>query len=106
MLNPFAEIEINLGRAGWIILLGVLSSCALSLLLLSLGHDSSPAFLLGVLAFPFAAWFMAQAARRQGRSGLLFAIATLLPPFAILAFIALYTRDIEVRLGSRLGGDA
>ena len=106
MLNPFAELEVNLGRAGSIILFGVLSSCALAMLLTGLGRDSSPAFMLGVAAFPFAAWFMGHAARRQGRSGLLFGVATLLPPLAILAFVTLYVRDIETRLSSRLGGDA
>ena len=106
MLNPFAKVETNLGRAGWIILLGVLISCVLGILLTSFGRDSDLAFLLGLAAFPFAAWFMAQAALHQGRSGLLFGVASLLPPFAILAFITLYGRDTEIRHSRRLGGDA
>lgn len=53
---------------------------------------------------PFRGWLssgvrlMSQAAQRQGRSALLYGLASLLPPLAVLAFFTLYNRDAAARL--------
>jgi hypothetical protein len=97
MFNLFSELETNLGRAGLTLALAFLGTIALCFALKGLGADPTWGMLYAVVAFPFAAWFMSQAAQKQGRSPLLYGVATLFPPLAALAFFTLYSRDLETR---------
>ena len=99
MFNIFAGAENNLGRAGWLLALGVLGSAALSVALSGLNLASEFALLFALIVFPIAAWFISKAAKIQGRSPVIYGLASLLPPLAILAFVSLYNRDIDTRLG-------
>lgn len=98
MFNLLAKSEANLGRAGFALVLAILGTAALSLALKELGYGPAWAMLFALAAFPFAAWLMSQAAQRQGRSALLYGLASLLPPLAVLAFFTLYNRDVATRL--------
>jgi hypothetical protein len=100
-LNPDAQsirgIGKNLGRAGLALALAILGTTALSFALQGLDADPAWALLFASGAFPFAAGFMALAARRQGRSALMYRLVALLPPLAIIASYTLYRRDLEIR---------
>jgi Na+/H+ antiporter NhaC len=97
MFNLFKELETNLGRAGLALALAFLGTIALSFALKELGADPVWGMLYALIAFSFSAWFMSQAAQKQGRSPLLYGLATLFPPSAILAFASLYNRDLQTR---------
>ena len=99
MFNFFAGTENNLGRAGWLLALGVLGSAGLSVALSELNLATEFALVFALIAFPGAAWFISKAAKVQGRSPVLYGLASLLPPLAIIAFVSLYNRDIDARLG-------
>lgn len=98
MRDVFAHTDKNLGLAAWIAVLGVTGAASLSLVLSRLGIDSDYAVLFAGAAFPFVGWFMSKAAKRQGRNPWLYGLASLLPPLAILAFLSLFSRDMEIRL--------
>ena len=108
MFNPFANSETNLARAGLSLVLTVLCTTALSLALGALGTDPAWAVVAAVIVFPFVAWFMSRAAQVQGRNPWLYGLASLVPPLAILAFVTLYNRDVDIRLSrsSGLGHEA
>jgi hypothetical protein len=97
MFNLFSELEINLGRARLALALAFLGTVALSFALKGLGADPIWSMPYAVVSFSFSAWFMSRAAQKQGRSPLLYGLATLFPPTAMLAFSALYNRDLETR---------
>ncbi len=99
MFNFFASAENNLGRAGWLLALGILGTAGLTVALSELNVAPKFALVLALVAFPAAAWFISKAAKAQGRSPVLYGMASLLPPLAILAFVSLYNRDIDARLG-------
>jgi bacteriorhodopsin len=75
-----------------------LGTVASSVALGEFGSNPAWAALFALVTFPFSAWFMSKAAKRQGRSALLYGLASLLPLFAILAFIALYNHEVATRL--------
>ena len=103
MFDFFASSEANLGRAGLAIALSILGTIALALTLDAMRIEPAWAALLVVATFPFVALLMSKAARAQGRRQLLYGLASLVPPLAILAFITLYSRDLENRLDKKSG---
>jgi hypothetical protein len=103
MLNIFAQAEVNLGRAGWALVVTFLGSAAASFALGSVGFNPDLGLVVFLVGLPAIAWFMSQAARAQGRSPVLYALAGLVPPISLLAFIKLYTRDQDVRLARKYG---
>ena len=98
MSNPFAHSEKNLGRAGLLFVLVVLGSVGLSFVLGEIGYEPSIAILLVWTAMPFVAWFMAQAARAQGKNPWLYGLGSLVPPLAILLFFSLHSNDAISRM--------
>lgn len=98
MGDPFAHTDDNLGRAAWIAVFGVAGAAALSFVLDKIGINREFAFLFAYLAFLFVGWFMAKAAKKLGRNPWLYGLASIVPPFAIYAFISLYSRDMDARL--------
>ena len=103
MFNIFANVEVNLGRAGWALIVALLGSVAASLVLVSFGFNSDPGIAVFLVGLPAVAWFMSQAARAQGRSPVLYGLGGLLPPLSFLAFFKLYTRDQDIRLARKYG---
>ena len=98
MFNLFARSEKNLGRAGSLFVLAILSSIGLSFVLTEIGYEPSVAVLLVCAAMPFVAWLMSKAASAQGKSPWLYGAASLLPPLAIFLFFLLYNRDALTRV--------
>jgi len=103
MMDPFANTDDNLGRAAWIAVLGVIGSAPLAFILESVGIDAGFSVLFTYAAFIFVAWFMSKAARTLGRNPWLYGLGSLLPPLALLAFISLYSRDMDIRLARQYG---
>ena len=98
MFNPLANSETNLGRAGLSLVLTVLGMAPLSLALGAISADPAWTMLAAAITFPFIAWFMSRAAQAQGRNPWLNGLASLVPPLAILVFVTLYNRDVDIRL--------
>jgi len=93
MFNAFAQLEKNLGRAGWLLALAFLGFIALSFALSELGHDAAFGMLGLWVAMPLVAWFMSKAAAVQGKNRWLYGLASLLPPLALVSFFSLVNRD-------------
>jgi multisubunit Na+/H+ antiporter MnhG subunit len=89
MLNPFRHLETNLARAGLALTLAILGSLATGLFLIEWGVHPDAAPLVVFLAMPFVAWLMSRAAAAKGKSPVLFGLASLLPPLAIILFATL-----------------
>ena len=96
MAHLFEHAEISLGRAGWVLLLEFSAAIAAGFVLSNVGMPPEFAVLALWLLNPIAAWFLASAAKAQGRSGVLFGGLSLLPPLAIAVFAYLYSRDLTV----------
>ena len=103
MSNMLAHAEVNLGRAGWTLSVTLLGSVAAAMALGAAELNRDLGLLLFLVGCPVAAWFMSRAAKAQGRSPLLYGLAGLIPPLAVLAIIKLYTRDLEIRLAQKYG---
>ena len=103
MFNIFAGAEVNLGRAGWALAITILGSMAASFVLGSLGFGSDWGMAVFLVGMPVIVWFMSQAARAQGRNPILYGLSGLMPPFSLIAFFQLYTRDQEIRLAHKYG---
>lgn len=90
MFNPFANSEVNLGRAGWWLLISVLGGGALLVAFEQLTLPVAPV-LIGILLINLVpAWFLAKAARAAGRNPLLYGVLAVLgPPISILLFLSL-----------------
>ena len=103
MFNIFAGAEVNLGRAGWALIVALLGSAAASFVFGSFGFSSDLGMAVFLVGLPAVAWFMSQAARAQGRSPVLYGLGGLVPPLSFLAFFKLYTRDQDIRLARKYG---
>ena len=103
MFNIFADAEVNLGRAGWALAITFLGSVAASFVLGSLGFGGDWGVAVFLVGLPAIVWFMSQAARAQGRNPILYGLGGVIPPFSLIAFFQLYTRDQEVRLARKYG---
>lgn len=103
MFNIFAHVEVNLGRAGWALVIALLGSVTASLVFGPLGFNSDLGMAVLLVGLPAAAWYMSQAARAQGRSPVLYGLGGLVPPLSFIAFLKLYTRDQDIRLARKYG---
>ena len=101
MFNLFAQSEKNLGRAGSLLILAVLSSIAFSLVLVGLRSDAVVAVFVLWAAMPFVAWFMPKAAHAQGKSRLVYGLASLFPPLAVALFLSLFNNDLIHKVSAR-----
>ena len=89
-MSRFPQLETNLRKAGYMLLAEVLGGIALGMLLSHLGRGIEPAILLvWVINLPVA-WFLARAARLQGRNAWLTGLTSLPPLLAAVNFWLLW----------------
>jgi hypothetical protein len=104
MFNLFANCEVNLGRAGWLLLLEVLGGAALGI---TLGQLALPVELamLGAWGVNFVtAWYLSKAARALGKSALLYGLFSAIgPPASIASFALLHSHHALIQLARRMG---
>ena len=89
MFKQFLQLETNLRRAGYILLLEVIGGAALAALLSHFGINTDLAVLFLWVANLPVAWFLAQAAKHQGRNPWLFGFICLPPLLALVNFFVL-----------------
>ena len=90
LMSRFSQTETNLRRAGYVLLAEVLGGVALGMLLSHLGYGIEAAILLVWVANLPAAWFLARAARLQGRNAWLTGFTSLPPLLAVVNFWLLW----------------
>lgn len=92
MFNPFAHSEINLGRAGWLLLLVILGGVASSLVLGQFGLPAELVVLGAWSANLAVAWYLAKPARALGKRALLYGLFSALgPPASIISSASLHS---------------
>lgn len=89
MFISFSRLETNLRRAGYVLALEILLGITLTLLMRYLGLPLDVMILFFWVANLPAAWFLSQAARRQGRSAWLTGLTSLPPLVALINFLSL-----------------
>ena len=90
MIKAFARLEKNLRRAACILLLEILGGLLLAILLPLFGLERDWTALFVCVANLPAAWFLAQAARHQGRNAWLSGLGSIPPPLALINFLSLW----------------
>jgi len=89
-MTPFSQLEANLRRAGYVLLVETVVGAAFATLLAHLGHGVEPAILIVWVANLPAVWFLSRAARLQGRSAWLTGFTSLPPLLAAVNFWLLW----------------
>ena len=92
MSNLFSNAENDLGRAGWLLVLEVMGTVALGVLLSNFGLATDSVVLVAWLFNLLPAWYISQAAKRMGKSALLYGAVSAFGG-AIAAWAWLYTQD-------------
>ncbi len=88
MLRELSQLDTNLRRAGYVLVVVVLGGALLALVLYP--FNLAPLALLFVWAVNLpAAWFLSQAAKLQGRSAWLTGFISIIPVMALLQFFIL-----------------
>lgn len=88
--KAFARLENNLRRAAHVLLLEIVGGVSLAFLLPRWGIERDwIAPLVCVVNLP-AAWFLAQAARRQGHNAWLAGLSSIPPMLALINFLSLW----------------
>lgn len=105
MFNFFAHSEINLGRAGWLLLFEVFGAAVVGVVLSQFfGLPAEFAMIGAWLVNLAAAWYLAKAARALGNSALLYGLFSALgPPAAVASFAFLHSQDTSAQLVRRRG---
>lgn len=88
MLKELAQLDTNLRKAGYVLLVVVLGGALLALVLYPFNLTSLVLVYVWAVNLP-AAWFLAQAARLQGRSAWLTGFISIIPVMALLQFFVL-----------------
>ena len=88
MFKELSQLETNLRRAGYILLLEVIGGVLLALLLSQFDLKALAILFVWIANLP-AAWFLSQAARVQGRNAWLIGFISIPPLFALLQFFLL-----------------
>ncbi len=86
MSLKFSQLEVNLRRAGVTLLLMVFGGILLGVALPFFGLDRAPALLFIWIANLPAVWFLAQAAKYQGRNPWITGFISIAPLLAVLNF--------------------
>ena len=92
MTNLLANAETDLGRAGWLLLLEIAGTVALGLILGNLGFATDSVILVAWLFNLWPTWYICRAAKRMGKSVLLFGAMSLLGG-AVAAWAWLHSQD-------------
>jgi len=90
MIKSFARLETNLRKAGYILLAEILGTVSLVILLPYFGLDRNLAILFAWICNLPAIWFLAQAAKHQGRIPWISGIISISPLLALLNFLSLW----------------
>jgi hypothetical protein len=90
MAKRIARLETNLRRAGYILLLEILGGVLLAILLPYFGLARDWAIVFVWVANLPAVWFLAQAARHQGRNPWLAGFVSIPPLIALVNFLSLW----------------
>lgn len=96
-MSPFSQLEPNLRRAGYVLLTEAVGGAALGTLYSHLGHGLEPAVLLVWMVNLSAVWFLAMAARLQGRNAWLTGVTSLAPLLAVGNFLLLWATASSYR---------
>ena len=88
----------ELTTAGSLLMYEVGGFVVLSIFASRFGQAGEGAVFIGLLAFNLVtAWFMAKAARSQGKSAILYGIISIVPPGAAVAFFRLWNYENRAR---------
>ena len=88
MFKELAQLDANLRRAGYTLLVAVFGGAFLALLLYK--FNLAPLAILFVWAVNLpAAWFLSQAAKLQGRSAWFTGVVSIVPATALIEFFIL-----------------
>ena len=85
-MSRFSQLEENLRRAGYVLLVEAIGGVLLGGLLFYLGLEMEPVVLFVWVANLPAVWFLARAARLQGRNAWLTGFTSLPPLLAAVNF--------------------
>jgi hypothetical protein len=88
MFKELAQLDTNLRRAGYVLLIVVLGGALLALLLYQFNLASLAVLFVWAVNLP-AAWFLSQAAKLQGRSAWRTGFVSLIPVAALFEFFIL-----------------
>lgn len=88
MLKEHAQLDTNLRRAGYILLMGVMGGAFLALLLHQPNLAPLALLFVSTVNLP-TAWFLSQAAKLQGRSAWLAGFLSIVPATALIEFFIL-----------------
>ncbi len=106
LANPFPYDDVHLGRAGTLLVFEVLTAVVLGVALLQFGLKQELAVVAAWLVNLGAAWCLAQAARKLGRSAVGYGLfAALAPITAFYCWFHLNQLDAIARLERRSDAD-
>lgn len=91
MIKNFANLEKNLRRAGYVLLLEIIACILLAIVLPIIGIRRDWIVPFVWLANLPVVWFLAQAAKHQGRSAWLSALVSIPPLLALFNFLSLWS---------------
>ena len=97
MFKNFSRVERNLRWAGYVLAAEIFSGISLAIVLRHFGLPIDVIALFALVANLPAVWFLAQAARQQGRNAWLTGVTSLPPLVALINFLSLWatTRRYE-----------
>jgi len=99
MFKDLAQLDTNLRRAGYVLLVVVFGGASLALLLYQFNLAPLVILFIWTVNLP-AAWFLSQAAKLQGRSAWLTGFTSIIPVAALLQFFILCPGSPRIKQAS------